>query len=391
VHSSVSQLINKSGQVRASYGYDAYGGADARPTDGQALTSGDTNDLAPLNPYRYSGRRIDSGTASSGGAASPLPNGSGGYDMGARRYGPDIAGFLQQDMYHGALANLGLALDPLTQNRYALAGGNPISYIETDGHRPTENGDGGGSTSQTPTEDYEAARRAYFTPIPDSDPDERVILTGEHFKAPGNGIIVSRFFVKEKDAAGGILRGDDRGFTTDPSAPFRVAVAWDTERGQVSYTVSASDRQEQFITVPHIDDRFPYVHSRKKVIAPEAHVDALEICDPPCSNSIRAMSSHEGYLNVEVAGLNPVLPCCETNQELWFDVSPGRVRVDIAGDDYPDFEVVQYGRSSPPRMLAKGYAGSWLGGGNSMPWTFPRANAWENGKCVMGFNCMDAY
>jgi RHS repeat-associated protein len=143
VHSSVSQLINKSGQVRASYGYDAYGGADARPTDGQALTSGDTNDLAPLNPYRYSGRRIDSGTASSGGAASPLPNGSGGYDMGARRYGPDIAGFLQQDMYHGALANLGLSLDPLTQNRYALAGGNPISYIETDGHRPTKDGGGG--------------------------------------------------------------------------------------------------------------------------------------------------------------------------------------------------------------------------------------------------------
>jgi len=26
-------------------------------------------------------------------------------------------------------------LDPLTQNRYALAGGNPISYVEWDGHR----------------------------------------------------------------------------------------------------------------------------------------------------------------------------------------------------------------------------------------------------------------
>jgi hypothetical protein len=37
-------------------------------------------------------------------------------------------------MYKGALANLGLSVDPLTQNRYALAGGNPISYMEIDGH-----------------------------------------------------------------------------------------------------------------------------------------------------------------------------------------------------------------------------------------------------------------
>jgi transposase len=54
--------------------------------------------------------------------------------MGARRFGPDFGSFLQQDQFSGALADLGLALDPLTQNRYALAGGNPISYVEWDGH-----------------------------------------------------------------------------------------------------------------------------------------------------------------------------------------------------------------------------------------------------------------
>jgi RHS repeat-associated protein len=134
VHSSVSQLINDTGQVKASYGYDAYGGADAPSSDPQALTTGDTNNLAPTNPYRYTSRRMDSGTASSNSTPSPVPNGSAGYDMGARRYGPDTGAFLQQDMYAGALSNLGLSLDPLTQNRYALAGGNPISYIETDGH-----------------------------------------------------------------------------------------------------------------------------------------------------------------------------------------------------------------------------------------------------------------
>jgi hypothetical protein len=73
--------------------------------------------------------------------------------MGARRHGPDAASFLQQDMYAGALSNLGLALDPLSQNRYALAGGNPISYIETDGHMVLADGGGGGSASPTPEGD----------------------------------------------------------------------------------------------------------------------------------------------------------------------------------------------------------------------------------------------
>ena len=142
VHSSVSQLITDAGIVKASYGYDAYGGTDA-PPGGEALTAGDTDAQAPLNPFRYAGKRIDSGPANA--ASAPA-----GYDMGARRYAPDLGRFLQQDMYAGALSNLGLTLDPLTQNRYALAGGNPISYIELDGHAVTPDGGGGGSSSPAP-------------------------------------------------------------------------------------------------------------------------------------------------------------------------------------------------------------------------------------------------
>lgn len=151
VHSSVSQLIDDAGKVKASYGYDAYGGSDAPASDPQALTTGDTDKLAPINPYRYASRRMDSGTVSSSTTPSPVPNGSGGYDMGARRYGPDTGSFIQQDMFYDAIGDLGLALDPLTQNRYSLAGGNPISYVETDGHMLAADGGGGGSTSPNPT------------------------------------------------------------------------------------------------------------------------------------------------------------------------------------------------------------------------------------------------
>jgi RHS repeat-associated protein len=143
VHGSVSQLISDTGTVRASYGYDAYGGSDAPSSDPEALTTGDTDNQAPLNPYRYSGKRLDSGLATGSGSAA-------GYDMGTRRFGPDTTQFIQQDMFASALGDLGLSLDPLTQNRYALAGGNPISYVETDGHMVIADGGGGGSPAPNP-------------------------------------------------------------------------------------------------------------------------------------------------------------------------------------------------------------------------------------------------
>ena len=128
-------MLDDAGNVTASYGYSAYGGSDAPSADPESLSSGDPDPQAPINPYRYASRRMDSGTVPS--TTPTVPAGSGGYDMGARRYGPDLGAFLQQDQYYGALSDLGLATDPLTQNRYALAGGNPVSYVEWDGHTVT--------------------------------------------------------------------------------------------------------------------------------------------------------------------------------------------------------------------------------------------------------------
>lgn len=58
------------------------------------------------------------------------------YDMQARQYLPSVGRFQGEDRYEGALADLGLQSDPLTQNRYAFAGGNPVSRVEWDGHDP---------------------------------------------------------------------------------------------------------------------------------------------------------------------------------------------------------------------------------------------------------------
>ena len=142
VHGSVSLLINEASTATASYGYRPYGESDdeltvgdfdpSDPDETKDPTTGD-NPLAdnPTNAYRYSGRRYDTG--------------SGTVDMGARRFGP-AGRFLQRDYLGGALGDLGLSLDPLTQNRYSLAGGNPITFVEWNGHIARPNGGGTAGT-----------------------------------------------------------------------------------------------------------------------------------------------------------------------------------------------------------------------------------------------------
>jgi RHS repeat-associated protein len=131
VHGSVSMLLDSTSEAKAAYGYTAYGDADAGLTKEGGLTASQSQS-DPFNAYRYSARRLDSG--------------SGSIDMGARRFGPDTSRFLQPDYFNGAVDDLNLSIDPLTQNRYALAGGNPISFVEWDGHMPV-NADGGTNRS----------------------------------------------------------------------------------------------------------------------------------------------------------------------------------------------------------------------------------------------------
>lgn len=67
------------------------------------------------------------------------------------------------------MATWGLAADPLTDNRYALAGGNPVSYVEWDGHAVTPDNPVTGnpqtnimlnSTASTSSGAYAASREA---------------------------------------------------------------------------------------------------------------------------------------------------------------------------------------------------------------------------------------
>ncbi|MEJ3743812.1 DNRLRE domain-containing protein [Actinomycetes bacterium KLBMP 9797] len=122
-HTDVEQLTDEQGDSRATYGYTAYGKNDEQQFTGvDKPDPGNPEDpnAEPYNVYRFNAKRFDQAT--------------GDYDMGFRDYDPGLNRFLSQDNYNGALADLDLSQDPFTQNRYAFAGGNPITNIELDGH-----------------------------------------------------------------------------------------------------------------------------------------------------------------------------------------------------------------------------------------------------------------
>jgi RHS repeat-associated protein len=122
-HGDVSQLLKLTGSAQAAYGYRPYGdeeqgtGAVSEGDSGNAVTHGISG---ALNNYRYSAKRFDSANDQ--------------INMGARFFSPDFGTFMQEDYLRDALGDLDLATDPLSGTRYSLTGGNPINFVEIDGH-----------------------------------------------------------------------------------------------------------------------------------------------------------------------------------------------------------------------------------------------------------------
>ncbi|WP_285681711.1 DNRLRE domain-containing protein [Actinoplanes sp. NBRC 103695] len=122
-HEDVEQLTDDKGNSKSTYGYTAYGKDDDQQFTGIDKPSGaQPGDPAktPYNAYRFNAKRFDEV--------------SGDYNMGFRNYNPGLNRFLSRDYYNGALADLDMSVDPFTNNRYAFAGGNPVTNIEIDGH-----------------------------------------------------------------------------------------------------------------------------------------------------------------------------------------------------------------------------------------------------------------
>jgi RHS repeat-associated protein len=142
-HTDVETLTDNSGQTTATYGYTAYGTNDTTEFTGIDKPDAQDPTKEPYNAYRFNAKRWDQT--------------SGTYDMGFRTYDPGLNRFTSRDMYNGALADMNLATDPLTGNRYAFGGGNPTSNVELDGHRVVGDDGFSGSAEQVDAHEGEVA------------------------------------------------------------------------------------------------------------------------------------------------------------------------------------------------------------------------------------------
>jgi hypothetical protein len=140
------------------------------------------------------------------------------------------------------------------------------------------------------------------------------------------GIIVARLFIPDKTALSAgfgpdVLRGDNRGFSLDPDAGYRVAVAWNTATGEVSYTVTPSEDGEGKL--------YP----------------ARTIDNKDGANRFEVDERGLGDLKIDYHALNRRTPVPGIDGTLSLGVQEdGDVKVRITGDDYPSFEAIQYTR-----------------------------------------------
>jgi hypothetical protein len=191
---------------------------------------------------------------------------------------------------------------------------------------------------------------------------------------PGHGIIVTRLFIPSDKAALGILLGDNRGFSDSPSAPYRMAIVWDTDTGEISFSVSASTVIQNspldlgpfgppmFTTEPGADPEFG-----EQIYRPPVEyqvVPARRICDT-CKNSVHVSSTSSG-VKVTIAGLNSFLPVFTIHATVSVSFNGSHATVEDQGTNYPSAETIQYQAGQAPRNLARVGIGS-LGSLDAVP------------------------
>ena len=99
----VLAMTDESGNVVASYSYDAWGNILSQ-----------SGEMATINPYRYAGYRYDEDTKL--------------YYLMARYYDPNTGVFLSIDPVRGD------AMTPITMNGYNYANNNPVMNVDPDGN-----------------------------------------------------------------------------------------------------------------------------------------------------------------------------------------------------------------------------------------------------------------
>ncbi|MEU9064778.1 RHS repeat-associated core domain-containing protein [Streptomyces sp. NPDC048430] len=211
-------------------------------------------------------------------------------------------------------------------------------------------------------------------------------------KGPDRGIIRLTFYIHTKKAMLGLLKGDDREMSKDPHTPYRMSLFWNTESGEVSFTVSPSH------TVPH---KVPVVETvgrsnrTKFVTDPGRMLNANPLTvggHPSDTNGDNNVLNYKSFghhstadeLDIGVHAVNSLARYFAVDNHIKIKATRTSVTVSRAGDPYPDMEVVQYRANQSPRVIATDSMAS-TSGMDSMPvWPGKIDRTWTNDRCVKG-------
>ncbi|MFH9426621.1 RHS repeat domain-containing protein, partial [Streptomyces sp. NPDC017529] len=220
-------------------------------------------------------------------------------------------------------------------------------------------------------------------------------------KGEDRGIIMMRFFIHQEKAAVDFLLGDDRTWSTDPAAAYRMVLFWDTASGDVTFKVAPSH------LAPHdeVVGRSVGVVERPEVqfnphgeMLPAKSLHINEGKDDTFlhwRNDLNVTSQGPDGFSAELHGVNSLMRLFAVDDTLSIAANGSSVSVGRAGDAYPDMEVVQYRRNATPRVIARDdmqkvrfFGGRKIlsdeEGMSAAPGTDHVNRTWKDGTCTSG-------
>ncbi|MEV7419038.1 RHS repeat-associated core domain-containing protein [Streptomyces sp. NPDC089919] len=214
-------------------------------------------------------------------------------------------------------------------------------------------------------------------------------------KGPNRGIIRLTFFIHTKEAALGMLVGDDREVVKDdPHAPYRMSMFWNTESGDVSFTIAASHTTPTKVAVSSgvgllADANLKMVEKPGHMI-PANRLKVGGISgdtiggDNVLDYDTFGHQSTSEQLDLGVHAVNSLMNLFAVDNDIKIKATKSSVTVSRSGDAYPDMEVTQYRTGQAPRLIASDRMASDTGMDSAPFWGDKIDKTWTDGRCTKG-------
>ncbi|WP_435059453.1 RHS repeat domain-containing protein [Streptomyces sp. bgisy060] len=211
-------------------------------------------------------------------------------------------------------------------------------------------------------------------------------------KGPNRGIIRLTFYIHTREAAMGMLLGDDREASLDPHAPYRMSLFWNTESGECSFTITASNTPPR---KEHVGNGMGLTGWGRTPAKPGKMIPAnpLKVGGWPGDtwggNSVLNYENlgHKTtpeQLDLGVHAVNSLINFWSVDNDIKIQATRTSVSVSRKGDAYPDMEVVQYRANQGPRVIATDGMASPRGLDSAPFWGKKIDKTWTDGTCVKG-------